>query len=291
MDNAKQSIWRMAICLSVLRTCLPLDAEAGTFDRAVGGFSDAIANSLDLRPSDVSSVRLGIGPGYSPAFEGSRDYKWHAVPVISLQYRDVLKVNNNDIDFTAFDQVFELGEDMGSSKLEFGPSVDLDFGRSESDSRDLRGMGSVGFSLELGGYIAYVTDRFKIELDLGQDVVGGHGGALMDLVATTALYRNDRFAVGASATLTAATSKYLKSFFGVTAAQAKASGLPEFHPKGGLKNLFLGVNGSYEITPHWSLLAHIGYERLLGDAAASPLIKQRGDANQVLATTFVVYTF
>lgn len=266
-------------------------AHAQQFDRAVSAFSDAIANTLNLQPSDVSNMRLGLGPGFSPAFEGSRDYKLHAVPVISLKYRDVLRVNNNDVDFTAFDQVFDLGEDVGKARLEVGPTVSLDFGRSERDSIDLKGMGGVGFALELGGYVAYSTDRVRIELEAGQSATGGHGGGLAELHVSGTLYRGDRLAVGANGTLSLATSKYLKSFFGVTPRQAALSGLPVFHPSGGLKSAFLGFQSSYTLTPSWALLAHLGYERLLGDAVASPLIKLRGDANQALVSAFAVYTF
>lgn len=274
-------------CL-LLITSMP--ATAGTFDRTLGGLSDAIENTLNLNPRDVTDLKLGVGPSYNPAFEGSRDYKWHAVPVISLQYRDVLRVNNNDIDFTAFNQVFNFG-DGATSKLEMGPSVNLDFGRSESVSRDLRGMGNVGFSLELGGYISYTTEFAKLELDFGHDVVSGHGGGLLDLNVSTTLYRGEDFSFGLNATLTLATSKYLKSYFGITTARSIASGLPVFHPKGGLKDAFFGFQSSYTISSELALLAHVGYERLLGDAAASPLIQRRGDANQMQATAFVVYTF
>lgn len=266
-------------------------AHAQKLDRAVSGFSEAIANTLNLRPSDVTNIRLGLGPGYSPAFEGSRDYKLHAVPVVSLQYRDVLRVNNNDVDFTAFDQIFDLGESVGKARLEVGPTVSLDFGRSEHDSIDLKGMGGVGFALELGGYVAYSTDRVRVELEAGQSATGGHGGGIAELHVAGTLYRGERFAVGANGTLSLATSKYLKSFFGVTPRQAALSGLPAFHPSGGLKSAFLGFQGNYTLTPSWALLAHLGYERLLGDAAASPLIRLRGDANQALVSAFVVYTF
>lgn len=266
-------------------------ARAQEFNRAVSAFSDALSNTFNLRPSDVTNIRLGMGPGVSPAFEGSRDYKLHAVPVISLQYRDVLRVNNNDIDFTAFDQIFDLGESVGKARLEVGPTVSLDFGRSERDSKDLRGMGGVGFALELGGYIAYSTDHIRLELEIGQSATGGHGGGLAELQVSGTLYRDDRLAVGANGTLSLATSKYLKSFFGVTPRQAALSGLPAFHPSGGLKSAFLGFQSSYTLTPSWALLAHLGYERLLGDAAASPLIIQRGDANQALVSAFAVYTF
>ena len=265
-------------------------ASAGTFDRTMGGLSDAIENTLNLNPRDVTDLKIGVGPSFNPVFEGSRDTKWHAVPLISLQYRDVLKVTNNDIDFTAFNQVFDF-DDGGKSKLEIGPSVNLDFGRSQSVSRDLRGMGNVGFSLELGGYISYATDFAKLEIDFGHDVVSGHGGGLLDFNASTTLYRGEDFSFGVNGTLTLATSKYLKSYFGITTARSIASGLPVFHPKGGLKDAFFGFQASYTISPEIALLTHIGYERLLGDAAASPLIQRRGTVNQVQATTFIVYTF
>lgn len=265
-------------------------AHAETFDRTLGSLSDAIQNTLNLNPRDVTDLKIGVGPSFNPVFEGSRDTKWHAVPLISLQYRDVLKVTNNDIDFTAFNQVFDFN-DGGKSKLEIGPSVNLDFGRSESVSRDLRGMGNIGFSLELGGYISYTTEFAKLEVAFGHDVAGGHGGGLLDLNASTTLYRGEDFSFGLNATLTLATSKYLKSYFGITTARSIASGLPVFHPKGGLKDALVGFQASYTISPEWALLAHVGYERLLGDAAASPLIQRRGTVNQAQATTFVVYTF
>lgn len=274
----------------IVAAAAPPPARAGTFDRTLGGLSAAIENTLNLNPRDVTDLKIGVGPSYNPAFEGSRDYKWHAVPVISLQYRDVLKVNNNEVDFTAFNQVFNFGEGA-ISKLEIGPSVSLDFGRSESASRDLRGMGDVGFSFELGGYVSYRTEFAKLELDFSHDVANGHGGGMLDIDASTTLYRGERVSLGVNATVTLATSKYLKSFFGVTAARAAASGLPTFHPKGGLKDVFLGVQASYDVTDELAFVAHMGYERLLGDAANSPLIQRRGDVNQMQATAFVVYTF
>ncbi len=266
-------------------------SEAQTFDRTLGSFSSAIQNTLNLRPGDITNLSLGVGPGLSPAFEGSKEYNWHAVPVVSLKYRDVLTVNNNDVDFTAFDKVIDLSEELGSSKLDLGPSVNFDFGRSENDSHALRGMGNVRFSVELGAYVRYTLERVSFEMEFGQDVASGHGGGRLDFSTAGTIYRNDRFAFGASATLTLATSKYLKSFFGVTATQAAASGLSEFHPHTGLKDVLLGLNANYAIAPPWSLLATIGYERLLGDAASSPLITQRGDANQGIGSIFVVYTF
>ena len=262
-------------------------AQAQTFTRVFDDLGDAIKNTLTLRPQDVTNISLGVGPAVTPRFEGSREYQIRPVPVFSLRYRDVLRVTNNDIDFTAFDKV--LGEDGG--KLELGPTVNFDFGRSEDDSRKLRGLGDVGFSTEIGGYIGYALGNTALRLEIGQDIVGGHKGALAELSATTTLLRGDRLGIGASAVLTWASAKYLNSFFGVTAAQAAASGLPRFRAGSTLKNAGANLNANYALTPHWTVVATLGYARLLGDAAASPLVRQRGAADQGHFSSFIMYTF
>jgi outer membrane protein len=212
--------------------------------------------------------------------------------VISLHYRDVLRVDNNEVDFTAFDHVFDLGNgDEGAERLSIGPTIDLDFGRSERDSNALRGLGGVPFSFEVGADITYMAGATRIELEATQDIADGHGGGTADFTVARTLYRGTRFALAGSAVLTIATSKYLKSFFGVTARQAAASGLPEFHPSGGLKDGVLSLHGDYTLTKHWSVLGMLSYERLLGDAAASPLVQLRGDPNQISGALFAVYSF
>ena len=262
-------------------------AQAQSFTRVLDDLGDAVKNTLTLRPQDITNISLGVGPAVTPRFEGSREYQIRPVPVFSLRYRDVLRVTNNDIDFTAFDKA--LGE--GGGKLELGPTVNFDFGRSESDSHKLRGLGDVGFSTELGGYVEYAFGATALRLEIGQDVMGGHRGALAELSATTTLFRGERFGVGASAGVTWASAKYLNSFFGVTAAQSAASGLPQFHAGSTLKNADLNLNANYALSPHWTLLATLGYQRLLGDAAASPLGQRRGAADQGHFSAFVMYTY
>jgi outer membrane protein len=262
-------------------------AQAQSFTRVFDDLGDAIKNTLTLRPQDVTNISLGVGPAVTPRFEGSREYQIRPVPVFSLRYRDVLRVTNNDIDFTAFDKA--LGEDGG--KLELGPTLNFDFGRSENDSRKLRGLGDVGFSTEVGGYVGYAFGPTALRLEVGQDIAGGHKGALAEFSATTTLFRSDRFGVGASAGVTWASAKYLNSFFGVTATQAAAAGLPQFHAGSTLKNANISLNANYALTPHWALLATLAYERLLGDAAASPLVRLRGAADQGHFSSFVMYTF
>ena len=262
-------------------------AQAQSLTRVFDDLGSAVKNTLTLRPQDVTNISLGVGPAVTPRFEGSREYQIRPVPVFSLRYRDVLRVTNNDIDFTAFDKVFE---DSGGT-ISIGPSINFDFGRSEDDSHKLRGLGDVGFSTEIGAYADYAIGPAAVRLEVGQDIAGGHKGALAELSASMTLLRGQRFGVGASGSLTWASAKYLNSFFGVTRAQAVASGLPQFHAGSSFKNAGLNLNANYALTEHWTLLSTFGYQRLLGDAAASPLVQRRGAADQGHFSAFVMYTY
>jgi MipA family protein len=80
-------------------------------------------------------------------------------------------------------------------------------------------------------------------------------------------------------------------YFGINAAQSLASGLPTFDAKGGLHAAGAGSQWRYQVTPQWEAHAFIEYDRLLGDAAASPLTKQQGSANQVRVGLGASYSF
>jgi outer membrane scaffolding protein for murein synthesis (MipA/OmpV family) len=91
--------------------------------------------------------------------------------------------------------------------------------------------------------------------------------------------------------LTWATARYMKSFFGITQAQSLASGLPTFRAGTSLKDVSLSVLGSFDLSRHWSIFSDVGYKRMLGDAADSPLVQLRGAVDQWHGSVFAVYAF
>ena len=80
-------------------------------------------------------------------------------------------------------------------------------------------------------------------------------------------------------------------YFSVDAAQSAASGLPVFDAKGGLHSVGVGTQLRYQITPQWEAHSYIEYQRLTGDAAASPLVAQRGSPNQTTFSIGASYSF
>ena len=67
-----------------------------------------------------------------------------------------------------------------------------------------------------------------------------------------------------------------------TAEQSAASGLREFDPDGGVKGVGLEAEARYALTPPGRWSANAGYERLIGDAADSP-VTDVGSENQFTA--------
>ena len=83
----------------------------------------------------------------------------------------------------------------------------------------------------------------------------------------------------------------MNAFFGVDAGQSAGSGLPVYQPGSGIRDVAFGVSSNYLISEHFSVISNIRYSRLLGGAKNSPLVQQRGSANQVSFSTYVIYSF
>lgn len=64
----------------------------------------------------------------------------------------------------------------------------------------------------------------------------------------------------------------MDTFFGVTRAQSLRSGLQTFDPGAGFKSVSAKIGTDIAVTPDWTLDASVGYSRLIGDAADSPLV-------------------
>ncbi len=95
----------------------------------------------------------------------------------------------------------------------------------------------------------------------------------------------------AMVTTTLATDDYMKSYFGVNAAQSARSGLRTFKADGGVKDVGLSLSTRFPLSGKWSGLAIFRYWHLLGDAADSPIVKDQGDENQLLFAVGSVYRF
>ena len=68
---------------------------------------------------------------------------------------------------------------------------------------------------------------------------------------------------------------------------AENAGLPVYTATSGLVSAGWGLNVIGSLEGDWSMVGLLRYERLLGDAADSPLVRQRGRADQLTGGLFL----
>lgn len=267
-------------------------ARAQSFNDFATSMTDTLQAAIDMLPQDITNIRLGLGPSIAPYYEGDNRYEISVIPAVSLRWRDLVEVNNNEVRLVAFNKLFNAERgNVGGGNLRFGPTVSVDFGREQDRSPDLRGLGDVDTSLEVGAFVAYTQGPMRLRARARHDIIDGHGGGTLRFDAAYTILQAAPVALGVNVTSTWATGNYMRSYFGVTPAQSAASGLAVYDPGSGFKDVGAEVNANYIFASQWAVVANVGYKRLIGGAADSPLVRQRGSANQLAFQTFLVYSF
>jgi outer membrane protein len=121
--------------------------------------------------------------------------------------------------------------------------------------------------------------------------IGGHHGMVFDISADGVAPVTEKLTLSAGPRVSLATAAALRPYFGVDAVQAAASGLPVYQPQGGVRAIGFGVQARQQWTPQWATNAFVEYDRLVGDAARSPILSRNGSANQVTVGLGLSYAF
>ena len=244
-------------------------------------------------------LSLGAGVLSSPSFEGAKTYQVSALPSVRLKYEDILFAS--------------IEEGVGANVLpagnwRAGPLLRVAFPRDEDGGSSpfrvggkktaaLTGLGDVSATPEAGAFVEYQWQDWSARIE-GRQGIGGHGGAVgsVGLAYSKSLRPGGRMAgpptiLSAGVNASFVSGDYAQSYFGVTAAQATNSGLPEFNAKGGLHSIGANALALVPIARNVSLTALASASRLTGDAAGSPLVRERGSKTQATVGLFVTYQF
>lgn len=174
-----------------------------------------------------------------------------------------------------------------SSQTQFGLRMTADIGRKESRASALRGMGDIDAALEVGGFF---NTQLTPDIVLNSSVRYGSGqdnqGLVIDIGADYSTPLGPEWRLGAGTALTLANAEYMRSFFGVNALQSSRSGYANYTPGAGLRDVRAHVSLTYTLTPRASLTGALSVSTLLGDAADSPLTKQRTTTSGLIALTY-----
>lgn len=229
-------------------------------------------------------LTVGAAVFTAPDYEGAKDYLLRASPMISLGRaggETPFSSRNDNISLGLFD----------TGQFRAGVTGKIVFKRDEGDSRDLAGLDPVRWGAEAGAFAEfYPVDWMRVRGELRHGI-RSHGGVVADLAADafTDIAPDLRLSFGPR--LSMASADYFDTYYGVTAAESAASGLDVYAPGGGLKSLGLGGAVTWKATDKITTSVFGEYSRLMGPAADSSLVRQRGSANQFLFGMSATYRF
>lgn len=233
-------------------------------------------------PDDAPRWRyvVGLSTAFTPDEVGSSAHRWKVRPLWAVRLGRVRIATSRAASLLAFatHEPPETGAstdlfDAGAWRLR--AALRYDQGRDELGSVDQRpGLPPVRPTLRarltLGRPLA---PGLGGSLNVTQDILGRDQGATLgaDLGYSRMVGAATQWGLGLG--LTAADARYMQSHFGLTAEQALHSGWAPHTPGAGLRDVHLSTGLTTALTPTWLAYVQVNVTRLVGPAAASPLVR------------------
>lgn len=219
-------------------------------------------------------VTVGGWAVVQPDYEGSDDYELGFRPTVNIRRadsREWLALPDDRAGFALYE----------TQNFRIGPAFGLVWDRDSSDNRDLRGLDDVDFTFEAGLFVEYwPVESLRTRLEVVQGI-GGHEGLVANLSADGVWRPSERWLFTAGPRLTFVGDGYADAYFSISDRESMKSLLPAYDAEGGLHSAGFGASATWRWTPEIDLKLFAEYDRLLGDAADSPIVADRGSEDQL----------
>lgn len=261
---------------NVLRATAAVAASLGALTGAHAQAFDAVRLYGAAPGKNGGTAGLAVIAGTE--YMGSDERRTLAVPLLNYQWANgwFAGVSNG------------VGYNFSRSPgMQYGLRVTADLGRKASRSPALRGMGDIDASAELGGFVNHtLASGFILTTSLRYGAGNDNKGLVADLGAVYSTELTPRWRLSVGAALTAVNAEYMQSYFGVSPAQAAASGYRRFAPTAGIRDVRGNVALSYQLSREISLTGALSTVTLVGDAADSPLTRKKSSVNGFAAVSY-----
>jgi MipA family protein len=222
---------------------------------------------------------IGVGARLNPRYPGADNFLVYPFPIIAIGRFYIPGIGQF------------IDESKAKRGFYFFPSFGFIGERKASDSPDLTGTNTIDWALELGIGAGYRYDWLRGFVELRQGI-NGHTGQVADFGIDFIFSPTDRLEVFFGPRASWASDKYMNTYFSVTAAEASAPGsvLSTYDAGAGFKTFGLAARASYAWTENATLHLQAGWDRFVGDAIKSPIVKA-GSENQFFIGAGASYRF
>jgi outer membrane scaffolding protein for murein synthesis (MipA/OmpV family) len=220
---------------------------------------------LDSRTPDIV-LTLRAGVQVSPAYFGSDDYQLG--PDLAAR-----------IDYVRFPGGFEYGSSR-TVGFRSGWGIQGSFryiGKRDGDD-EIEGLDDVPWSAEAGLGIGYEQRNWRAFTDVRYGFVG-HNAWVGEIGADAIAYPIEGLTLTIGPRLEFGTDSFAQTYFGVSPQESVDSGLAAYDASGGLLGTGIEIGARYLFNERWGVEGAATYDRLVGDAADSP-ITDRGSPDQ-----------
>lgn len=249
---------------------------------ATPAFAQVSDTQSDSAEKEPRRVRVGLGAQVTPNYPGSDKVNLRPFWDVSLAR------GSEPFAYEAADESFGVPI-IRTRQFEIGPAVAIEGSRRKSETGP--GIDEVGLTIEAGAFAdVWFSDSVRLHVE-GRKGINGHraliGEAGVDYVARDG--DNWLFAIGPR--IAASDGKYQRTYFGVTPTESAATGIAAYRPGGGIHSAGATASFQYQFTPTWGIMSYAKFDRLVGDAERSPLVRERGSKNQLSGGLALTYTF
>ncbi|NIJ18909.1 outer membrane protein [Sphingomonas naasensis] len=231
---------------------------------------------------ETRRARVALGPQIRPRFPGSDRN-------LLLPLYDV-SVTRGDKPFTfeAADQGVSIAI-VQKDGFAFGPSFRVEGSRRRSEA-DLP-VDEVGTSFEAGGYgELWIGSSIRARGELRKGVTG-HKGLVSDVMLDYVARDGDKWLFSVGPRFVLADRKYQEAYFGVNPAASARTGLAVYRPDGGIHSVGASATTLFQLDRSWGVYGYVKYERLIADAADSPIVRSIGSRDQFSGGAALTFTF
>jgi outer membrane protein len=248
----------------------------------LGLAAPAFAQDPPEEDEGTRRTRVGLGPNIYPSFPGSDAYD--IGPLIEFE-----RARGDELfDFEAPDDSMGFSL-VDSGGFAFGPVVSWEGARSADDVG--ANLPKVKFSIEPGAFATVeLSESFRLRGEVRKGVTG-HKGWIGTAGADFVTRDGDNWLFSVGPRVTWSNNRYHDAWFGISPEASLASGLPFYNPKGGIQAYGATASFLTQLGPRWGIYTYAKYDRLVGDAAASPIVRQLGSRDQLSGGLALTYVF
>ena len=235
-------------------------------------------------PQSQWTVEFGAELRVLPHYQGSEVYGFYPYPLLDVRPAGTpakFHAPRDGIGYALYD----------TDQIKAGPVLQVELGRRVKHEPALEGLGNVGMTAEIGGFVDYWPThwlRARVELRQG---FGGHHGIVSDQTVDVVLPVSPQWTLSGGPRMTVATHEANQPYFDINFAQSAASGLPVYDSGSGVRSVGAGVQARYQWNARWASHGFIEYTRLVGGVGASPVVEERGAPDQAMVGFGTTYSF